>query len=198
MEREIPRDDEMLLAEIARGDHHAFRMLFDRYQHRVYSYSIKFLRSEALAEEIVQEVFIKIWLGRAQLGDIGNFGGYLRVVTKNTTLNALKKLALDFKLNNIQPNNWTEADHYTEQQIQLKETHTLLSEALLKLPKQQRLVYQMCQIDGMKQKEVAKQLNISPLTVKAHLREANKTIRFIMGTHSNLAVLLFVFAHLMK
>jgi RNA polymerase sigma-70 factor (family 1) len=198
MESKAPRDEEVLLAAIARGDHHAFRKLFDRYHHKVYSYSIRFLRSEVLAEEIVQEVFINIWLGRTKITQINNFGGYLRVITKNLTLNTLKKIALDFKLSNAQINNWTEVDNDTEHNIQLKETRALLSEAILKLPKQQRLIYQMCHIDGLKQKEAAEQLNISPLTVKAHLRDATKTIRNIMGDRAELSVLFFMFFYLIK
>lgn len=198
MESKAPHHEEVLLAAIARGDHHAFRKLFDQYHHKVYSYSIRFLRSEVLAEEMVQEVFINVWLGRAKIAQINNFGGYLRVVTKNLTLNALKKIALDFKLSNAQVKSWTEVDNDTEHNIQLKETRALLSEAILKLPKQQRLIYQMCHIDGIKQKEAAEQLNISPLTVKAHLRDATKAIRSFMGERADLSVLLFMFFYMTK
>lgn len=198
MESKVPRDEEVLLAEIARGDHHAFRVLFDQYHRKVYSYAIKFLRSETLAQEIVQEVFINIWLSRARMTQINNFGGYLRVTTKNLTLNVLKKIALDFKVNNPQINNWTEVDNDTEHNIQLNETRALLNAAILKLPKQQRLIYQMCHIDGLKHKDAAEQLNISPLTVKAHLRDATKTIRSFMGDRADLSVLLFLFFYAIK
>jgi len=198
MESKTARAEEILLAKIAKGDHHAFRTLFDLYHHKVYSYSIRFLRSETHAEEIVQEVFINLWLGREKISQISNFGGYLRVITKNQTLNALKKIALDFKLNNVQIENWTEVDNNTEHNIQLKETRALLSEAIQKLPKQQRLIYQMCHIDGIKQKEVAERLNISPLTVKAHLRDATKTIRSLLGDRTELSALIFMFFYVMK
>lgn len=193
MESKGPGGDEVLLAKIASGDHHAFRILFNRYHHKVYSYSLRFLRSETGAEEIVQEVFITLWLGRDKIVQIKNFGGYLRVATKNRTLNALKKIALDFKVNNAGVQEWTEVNNDTEEAIQLKETRELLNEAIQKLPKQQRLVYQMCHIDGVKQKEVAEKLNISPRTVKVHLREATKTIRSFMGNRTELSVLLFIF-----
>lgn len=198
MESKGPGGDEVLLAKIASGDHHAFRILFNRYHHKVYSYSLRFLRSETGAEEIVQEVFITLWLGRAKIVQIKNFGGYLRVATKNRTLNALKKIALDFKVNNAGVQEWTEVDNDTEEAIQLKETRELLNEAIQKLPKQQRLVYQMCHIEGVKQKEVAEKLNISPRTVKVHLREATKTIRSFMGNRTELSVLLFIFFQVLK
>jgi len=90
MQRRESEIDQVLLARIASGDHHAFRVLFDLYHNKVYGYAYRFLRSEAQSKEIVQEVFIKIWLRRAELNSINNFGGYLRVVSKNLTLNALK------------------------------------------------------------------------------------------------------------
>lgn len=198
MESKGSGGDEVLLAKIALGDHHAFRILFNRYHHKVYSYSLRFLRSETAAEEIVQEVFITLWLGRAKIVQIRNFGGYLRVATKNRTLNALKKIALDFKVSNAGVQEWTEVNNDTEEAIQLKETRELLNEAIQRLPKQQRLVYQMCHIDGVKQKEVAEKLNISPRTVKVHLREATKTIRSFMGNRTELSVLLFMFFHVIK
>lgn len=198
MESKGSGGDEVLLAKIALGDHRAFRILFNRYHHKVYSYSLRFLRSETGAEEIVQEVFITLWLGRAKIVQIKNFGGYLRVATKNRTLNALKKIALDFKVNNAGVKEWTEVNNDTEEAIQLKETRELLNEAIQKLPKQQRLVYQMCHVDGIKQKEVAEKLNISPRTVKVHLREATKTIRSFMGNRTELSVLLFIFFHVIK
>lgn len=198
MESKAPTGDEILLAKITSGDHYAFRKLFDQYHSKVYSYSNWVLRSESLAQEIVQEVFINIWINRAKLSQINNFGGYLRVITKNVTLNALKKIALDFKLSNAHVKTWTEVDNDTEEHIQFKETRALLNEAILKLPKQQRLIYQMCHIDGIKQKEVAEKLNISPLTVKAHLRDATKTIRNFMGDQADLCVLLFMFFYVIK
>ena len=198
MESKGPGGDEVLLAKIASGDHHAFRVLFNRYHHKVYSYSLRFLRSETGAEEIVQEVFITLWLGRAKIVQIKNIGGYLRVATKNRTLNALKKIALDFRANNAGIQEWTEVNNDTEESLQLKETRELLNEAIQKLPKQQRLVYQMCHLDGIKQKEVAEKLNISPRTVKVHLREATKTIRNLMGNRTELSVLLFMFFHVIK
>lgn len=198
MESKEPGGDDVLLAKIASGDHYAFRILFNRYHHKVYSYSLRFLRSETGAEEIVQEVFINLWLGRTKIVQITNFGGYLRVATKNRTLNALKKIALDFKANSARTQEWTEVNNDTEEAIQVKEIRGLLEEAIQRLTKQQRLVYQMCHIDGIKQKEAAEKLNISPQTVKVHLREATKTIRSFMGNRTEFSALLFIFFHLIK
>ena len=198
MQSRLSEDEEILLNEIAAGNHHAFRVLFDLHNDKVYRYSLRFLRNETLAEEIVQEVFINLWLKRDRLPDVGNFGGYLRVVTKNQTLNALKKLALDFKTSVASGNVWSELDNDTEDAILLKDTRALLQEAIDQLPKQQKLVYELCQVEGIKQKEAAERLNISPLTVKVHLREATKTIRKFMSDRTELQAFLPLFIYMLK
>lgn len=190
--------DEVLLARIAKGDHLAFRTLFDLYRNKVYSYAYRFLSSESQAEEIVQEVFIKIWLRRTTLNSIDNFGGYIRIVSKNLTLNALKKLALDFKTLESTRLSWTEVDNDTESGIILKDTKALLDEAIDRLPPQQKIVYSLFHLDGLKQKEVAEKLNISPLTVKVHLREAVKFIRLFVAERTEISVLLFLFVRFLK
>jgi RNA polymerase sigma-70 factor (family 1) len=198
MQRRESEVDGILLAKIAGGDHHAFRVLFDLYHGKVYSYAYRFLRSEAPSEEIVQEVFIKIWLRRAELDSIANFGGYLRVVAKNLTLNALKKIALDFKIKEAGHLGWTEVDNDTESGILLKDTKALLNQAIDRLPGQQKIVYRLFHLEGLKQKEVAAQLNISPLTVKVHLREAAKAIRIFMAERTEISVLIFLFFRFLK
>lgn len=198
MQSRVSEDEENLLNEIAAGDHRAFRLLFDLYHHKVYSYSLRFLRNETLAEEIVQEVFISLWLKRVDLPAIANFGGYLRVITKNQTLNALKKLALDFKKNAAGAEEWTELHTDTEDAILLNDTRALLHEAINQLPRQQKLVYEWCQVEGLKQKEAAERLNISPLTVKVHLREATKNIRKFMSDRTELQAFLPLFIYMLK
>ena len=77
----------------------------------------------------------------------------------------------------------TEIDLSTENAIQFRETKKLLDAAIEKLPPQQKLVYNLCNIEGLKQKDVANQLNISPSTVKTHLRDAVKAIKNYLSTH---------------
>ena len=193
-----PGDDKPLMARVADGDQQAFGRIFDHYSSKVYAYAFRFLRSQQLSEDIVQDVFTNIWLKRDKLPEINSFGAYLRVVSKNLTLNALKKLALDFKTNEISQKEWNDIDNATESGIMVKETLALLNEAIQKLPPQQQHIYRMCHMEGLKQKEVAERLHISPLTVKVHLREATKTIRGLMDNHADLPLLMVILFHLAK
>jgi RNA polymerase sigma-70 factor (family 1) len=186
MEKDMA-EEKLILDKIARGDQQAFGVIYNSYKNKVYGYALRILDSEVLAQEIVQETFIKLWLKRENLHQISNFGGFLRTIVRNDTLNALRKIALQQKNYNLIHLSNTESDSATEASIQYNETKRILDSAIQKLPKQQQLIY--------KQKDVAKQLNISPLTVKSHLREAIKSLREHLNAHDGInamAILLFI------
>lgn len=79
-------DETEILLQVAAGNERAFTILFRRYSSKVYSFALKLTRSEELAEEVVQEVFIKIWLNREGLGEIQEFGAYLNRINRNHSL----------------------------------------------------------------------------------------------------------------
>jgi RNA polymerase sigma factor (sigma-70 family) len=150
------------------------------------------------AEDIVQEVFIKIWANREALTEVENFGGYIRVLTINKTKDELKKAAVSIRNEQESLKDWSELDFATEQNIISKHSGSYIDMLIDRLPKQQKLVYRMFYVDGLKQKEIAKELNISPLTVKVHLREALKTLKSILNTKGSLPLLSYIFLGLLK
>ena len=186
-------DEVRLLVKASYGDNQAFTALFKAYKDITYSFARKICHSSVLAEEVVQDVFMNIWINRAKLKDIKNFGGYLRVTTKNQALQALRKLAIEARTQNISIENWQELHNETESAIAYNESFQVLNRVLQALPPQQKLVYELCQLHGLKNKEVAEQLHLSPLTVKAHLRQAVQRIRasFIAETVLMLCLIIF-------
>lgn len=181
-------EEKLILMKISRGDANAFAVLFNFYKNKVYGYAIAILQTEKSAEEIVQDVFIKIWIKRENLTTIENFGAYLRTVSRNETLNALKHVAITQKHEELTIKYTNEFDLSTENTIQFRETKQILESAIQKLPPQQKLIYTLCHIDGIKQKDVAEKLNISPLTVKVHLREAIKSIKSYLKIHNQIRI----------
>src|SRR5678810_238059 len=88
----MPNNEKELLALIAKGDEIAFSKLFLQFKDRIYSIAFKLTKSTIAAEEIVQEVFLKIWLKRANLTDIENFSAYLFIITRNDVYKSLKQI----------------------------------------------------------------------------------------------------------
>lgn len=191
----VMAEEKLMLAKIAGGDKYAFELLFNTYKNKIYGYALKVLQSQSSAEEIVQETFVKLWIKRTNLKEVDNFGGYLRTIVKNETLNAIKKAAVQHRNYNLIQKDNTEIDTSTESLIAYHETRRLLEIAVEKLPSQQKKVYNLCHVDGFKQKDVAEILNISPLTVKVHLREAIKSLKTHLASNGiikELALLLFI------
>lgn len=162
---------------IANGNQLAFQKLFDHYRNRVYGIAYKLTQSGHTAEEIVEDVFLKIWLKRADLSGIQNFSAYLFTITRNCCYRALKKIARDFRLSAIRDEDLALAHNETEEYVDEKEYRALLDNAVSKLPKQQKLVFHLIKEQGLKRDEVATVLQVSPETVKFHLSQAVKNIR---------------------
>lgn len=170
-------NENLLLIKIAEGDEIAFRKIFDHYQQRVFTFAQKITRSDTDAEEIVQDIFLKIWFNRNQLVSIENFGAYLNRLVRNHALNVLRHEAVVYKAKQDILINSSEEDLATQQVLDYKETKEILEAVVKRLPEQQQRVYAMCHVEGMKYNEVAEQLNISSDTVHYHMKLALATIR---------------------
>jgi RNA polymerase sigma-70 factor (ECF subfamily) len=136
---------------------------------------------------------MKVWINRDSLPGIENFGAYIRIMARNQALQVLKRIALETKCQALMNLDWTEQHKETENHIYYNDTKNILDKALSALPPQQKLIYNMCHLQGIKQQEVADELHISRLTVKAHLRQAVQRVRNMVLVDSSL--LLIVILH---
>lgn len=185
-------DEKSLLHQISIGDAHAFSIIFHRYSPKVYHYALKIIKSENLAEEIAQEVFVKIWKLEEQLNEIKNLDAYLNVLTKNHTLKVLRRIALETKTSRMMRDDFKEDHNETEEYIIFKDSEKILNQAIEKLPAQQKLVYMLCHQEGLKYEEVAERLNISKLTVKTHMQHALRFLRNYVSTHTDIGIVVIL------
>lgn len=184
--------DSKLLDRMGVGDQDAFVIIYNRFHERVYTFSLWYLKSEVEAEEVVQEVFLKLWQLGTEAAKINNLESFLRTLTRNRSLDMLRKRASEAKADAVLAINWQENHNDTEEQILLNDTEKVLQQAIDLLPKQQRLVYELCGQQGLKNDEVAEQLNLSPLTVRTHMKLALKFLRTYMVRNTDLAVALII------
>ena len=177
MLKNVPYSEENLLALIAGGDESAFTRLFEVYRDRIYSIAFSITHSTTVAEEVVQDVFLKIWLRRDRLIEIQNFNAYLFVITRHDVYKALKRIAKNYKQIDLSHDAQLPADNDSADLVVEKEYNSLLRKAVDRLPNQQKQVYQFIKEKGFKREEAADLLHISPETVKFHLAQAMKNIR---------------------
>ena len=174
---DVLHDEKYLLSLVARGDGAAFSRLFAFYRDRVYSVAYRFTHSHYVSEEIVQDVFMKIWSKRKELPEISNFAAYLFIVTRNDVFRVLKKMARESRVLRLDEAPQMQLHNEPSDRLAEREFDSLLHAAVEQLPQQQKTVYKYVREQGMKREEVAQLLRLHPETVKFHLSQAMKKIR---------------------
>jgi RNA polymerase sigma-70 factor (ECF subfamily) len=180
-----------LFEQLSEGSEKAFRAIFELYKNRFYAVALKMTRSEYIAEEIVQEVFVTIWDRRTRLVDVEKPDTYLFTTVYNSIYAHFKKIALEKRTREALFSQPEELESPLELLLQHKENEQLLQRAIAHLPPQQQLVYKLLKQDGLSREEVAAQLHISPNTVKNHLQEAMKFLRTYLERALPLLIFLF-------
>lgn len=174
-------DEKALLAKVAAGNEAAFRLLFDAYRNRLYFYIFRLTLSKEVAEDILQDTFLKIWLNRDNLNQVEHFNAYLFKVGQNAVLTGMRRKAVEASIiNNKQEQNTQQL--IPDQQLHFKQVKATLQEAIEALPPQQKKVFLLRREEGRRIDEIANLMNISGLTVKKHLTAAQKTIRQVLET----------------
>jgi RNA polymerase sigma-70 factor (family 1) len=151
-----------------------------------------YVKSPVIAEEIVQDVFLKLWFQRKNLTEIRSLESWLFTITKNLTLNCLKKIGHEWtarekwvKENDLSENN-------TDHKILNAENQQLLHQAIQQLSPQQQQVYKLAKEQGLSYEAIGKQLDISTGTVKTHMARALASIRLFLQQNGELSVLLII------
>ncbi len=139
---------------VSQGDEIAFAKLFEHYQNKLYTVALQLTRSTTLAEEIVEDVFFKIWSGRSNLLEIQNFKAYLFTITRNHVYKTLKQIAKNYQTIQLTENYQPQAPDSIEDYVIDKEYTSILNEAITRLPNQQKKVYSLIKGCGLKREEV--------------------------------------------
>jgi len=182
---------ENTIIRVARGDKQAYRQLVLQYADRVNAYCLQFSKEPYYAEELTQEIFIKLWTYRKQLARVDHWEGYLFTVAKHTAFRFMQRVSREehlrqellahFSENTAQP------DSQTEHLI------TVAHRAIQQLPPRRRQAFVMSRLNGMTHAEIADELGISSNTVKEHIVQATKAIKKYVKLRPDVAVLLLLF-----
>ncbi len=171
-----------LLRLLGTGNEYAFTRIFDHYRKPIYSVALKFLKSPVLAEEIVQDVFLKVWHKREEMAQVKRLDAYLFIMARNFIFHRLKKIAYEAadEMSVLEQQSSTDDTEYLVRQHQCQQ---LLQEAIDRLPAQQRQVYQFAKQDGLSHELIAQKMQLSKHTVKKHMAMALRMIRKHLEGH---------------
>ncbi len=184
-----PYDEKKAIESLAEGNADAFTQLFNCYNGAIYRVALRFLKSPEMAEEVVQEVFLKVWLRRKDMVAAVNFEAYLFTMARNLVFDRIKQLAKEVAAKS----EFTRAVKPTEaadQPLVEKQYEELLQDAVDRLPPQQKQVFRLARVEGLSHQAIAEQLHLSRLTVKSHMAKALQAIRQNLQRHITMISLL--------
>ncbi|MHA4741628.1 RNA polymerase sigma factor [Dyadobacter sp. MSC1_007] len=189
--------DGELLSLLTESNRLAFKQLYISHYRSIFAYALKFTKSADLAEDITQDVFLKIWESRETLSEVRHFKSYLFATCKNMTLNVLARSSRETKIMEQVIYGAQKFNLDTENELQQQEYERLLQEAIEQLPPQRKLIFKLCKIEGKSYDEVAAQMGISAGTINDHIVKGTKSVREYLRRY-NISLCHLVFFALLK
>lgn len=167
-----------LLRLLKEGNMVAFDTIYGQFSHKLFSFVFKILKNEAEADDIVQEVFVKIWESREKLGDYKLLNSYIFTIAYNNSIDLIRKRINNNKyLEHLKNSSVIQITPATISEIEFNELNTQVEKLIAKLPERQKQVYLLHRETGLTYPEIAEQLGISKNTVETHMVKALKYLR---------------------
>lgn len=185
-----PLEESVLLHRLKEGDINAYVKIYNAYHTSLYAYVIKFLKIPELAEDVLQEVFLKIWEVRKRIDPELSFKAYIYRISRNCVFKLLKKIASEDELRLQVLFKISATVEQPDIKIQWQQYQQFLSTAIGHLPPQRQIVFQMCRLENKKYDEVAAELGISRNTVKEHMVLAVRFIKEYLFRHYKIELIL--------
>lgn len=173
----LPENERLLLQRASDGDEEAFASLFHAYRDKLFSFIYRLSQSRETAEDVVQDVFLKIWQQRGRLNVIDNFNAFLYRMSYNHTINLLKRSSKETLVLMEASQRQRTAPALPDEQLIYDAIQQYIADVVSHLPPQQKAVYTLSREEHLKQDEIARRLDISLSTVQNHMTQALRTIR---------------------
>ena len=186
-----PHDERELLSLLKQGNEQAFEKIYKLYSSRLFGNVFKMVKSETTTQEILQDVFIKIWSNRDSIDLDKSFRSYLFRIAENKVYDFFRKASRDKKIQAQLFATATEEYEHIETMIHRKENALLLQRAIDSLSPQRQQIFRLIKLDNKSYEEVSRQLGISVSTISDHIVKANKAIREFIFTHNDMTIILF-------
>lgn len=183
-------DDYELVERLQKGDVEAFDMIYQKYSRKLYLFGLKYLRSAEEAEELVQSVFLKLWVNYRTLREDTSFKTFLFTIAYNDICKVFRKRNYQrkFIIDTLYENSQNVSE--LEESIDYQSAIERLQQIVNKLPERQKIIFLKKRNEGKSTKEIAKELGLSPGSIDNYMSESLKFIRKYLKKE-NLAIMPF-------
>jgi RNA polymerase sigma-70 factor (family 1) len=182
--KQIKGQEAELLSRLQKGDEKAFAELFYMFYDKLFGFVLGITHSKTTAEDITQEVFLKIWQNRTEMMDVENINALLFRIAQNRTIDHLRKSAREVLATSLHVELESQDDSPEPLDLLIHdELRNRLSEAVKQLPPQQQKIYTLYKEQGIQQDEIARQLNLSRSTIQSHMKLAMGNIHKYMSLY---------------
>ncbi len=177
-----PSQMEVLFKKVVQdGDYIAYRELFTRYYYSLCTYAMRVVAGREVAEEVVADVFVKLWKNREHIEVHTSFEAYIYRAVRNQSLDYLKlKLHRVYERETLESIQWNPAyaDHYSPMdELVFNEFYDRVENHISNLPRQCQIIFRLSREEGLRYREIAEQLKISIKTVETQMGRALKVLR---------------------
>lgn len=179
------------LKRLASDDKKALEELFNYFYPRLYQFSKSFLKLEEGIDDILQEVFVKVWNNRSNIRATETFNSFIFTITRNLLLNELRTRLNSQKMKEKIQKLSVFDDYNTIENLDYEELKETVDQIVSKLPKKQREVFLLSRYEGLSHKEISEKLNISTKTVEYHISQSINTIKSKLSQIGLTALLYF-------
>ena len=169
--------DNLLTKKIKDGDISAYEKMFRLHYARLTGYVCRLLKNKEVAEDIVQNAFVKFWINRATLDPARSGVNLLYVMARNAALDYLKSRYSSSEALDAGVSDKASTDPGPDEILDYKDKMQRVEESISALPPQRQLVFRMSKYFHMTNREIAEQLNISEATVRKHIELAKKDLK---------------------
>lgn len=185
-----PKEERLLVLQLKEGNQASFKKLYGTYAPVLYGFSRKYLQSQEDAEEIVQEVFLRIWEKKDNIDENQSFSSYIIQAAKHRIFNGFRKKVnqqayLDFLIYADSP-----SKNFTEQEVDYQDVKQKAEKAIESMPPKRQEIFRMSRELGLKNKEIAEKLQISIKTVENQMGQA---LKYLRDELSDYQMLIFLF-----
>lgn len=196
-EQHLQDTEELLyLDDLKNGQRSGFDFIYKKYSKSLLPKLQRMVKIPEVADELMQDIFLKVWINRAEIDPDKSFKGWIFTIAHTTVFTYYRRLALDQKMQEHLLNVFVEFYDQTEEYIFNKERVQLLNSAVDQLPPQRKEIFKLCKIEGKSYQEAAELLSLSPSTVSNQLVSATKSIKRYVFFHSQEFLLFCIAAYI--